>query len=189
MGSFERQTMINNLIDIRTSDRFSSVWFCFSFCLSISVSFPPLSHFVSLCLFILLSPLSIPFSFYLSLLWRHILSAWLFSSDFFSLGGVCQGLAGVHGYVWEGVKTSKTLSFNDFDTSQVCWLCLCLPEDFCVWVLQVFESEVCLLVHLIIKCGFPSNSLHTPSSPAHTSTGLSNIWNGVRNQRTLAGPT
>lgn len=96
----------------------------------------------------------------MSLLWRHILSAWLLSSDFFSLGGVCQ--AG-----WVGVKTSKTLSFNESDTSQIRWLCLCLSEDFHVFFFfrEVFESDVCyLLVRLIIKCGF--QSLCTASSPA-----------------------
>lgn len=92
LSSFEKQTMINNLTIIRTSHRLSlhrylSVWSCFSSRLVIS-------HFFLLSFCLCVSSLLPSVSFRLSLLQRHILSAWLLSSDFFSSGGVCQRSVG-----------------------------------------------------------------------------------------------
>lgn len=124
-----------------------------SFCLSSSGLISLFCRFPSLCL---------------SLLWRHILSAWLLSYDFFSLGGVCQGWR-VGEFRYVRLKTSKSLSFNDFDTSQVCCVCLCLcirlPQDFQMMFLDFLESDVTFAAALI-KCGFLCCSLqHTRLLP------------------------
>lgn len=62
-------------------------------------------------------------------------------------------------------------------------MCVCLLEDFHLLFLEVSESDVGYLVHLIIKCGFQSNSLHAPTSLAKLPrTDLYNIWNDELHQ-------
>lgn len=142
--------MINNLANIiKTSVRFS-IFVCLILFLFLSLYFFICSTALSFCLslfLLLLSPVS--FFLFLSVPPVETYPLCLIALFWFLLLGRCLSGIGGGGCLW--VKTSKTLSFNDFDTSQVCWLCLCwcLPEDFGVWSLllvgafyhQVWFSE------------------------------------------------
>lgn len=68
------------------------------------------------------------------------------------------------------IKTSKTLSFNDFDTSQIRWLCVCVCaclKGFHLLGLEIIESGVGYLVHSIIQCVFRTTACtHQPVSPS-----------------------
>lgn len=158
-------------------------------CVSDSVSFCA-SEFLnvflcSLILFVFvwsyLSLLSFSCSLCLSLLWRHILSAWLLSSDFFSLGGVCQGwrVGGVQVYVSQNKQKPVFQWFWHITGLLIVCVCGYLKISTCCFVWRL----LLLLLHSssVVFCAAAWTSSRCPAMLPQQTCPASLIVQGTQN--------